>query len=385
MNFANLLKSNASLFMIVFIAILLVSSSAILSHDDAGALKKKEKKALKQINKLIIRATEGQPSKVDLLIISEKNDSTIQVLLNKTGNVTMPIPIPPEPQPPTNETTPPTNQTLPPCEAGFELDKDNICVPISNPPPIQCGPNEHVEDEVCVPNPQPPIGGNATKTKLCLVGDLDNDLVPNAMTEAKCNFKVGLGDLGYSSTLKWFKSLNFNACVIGNHDAVEDGSASLYNETLAYCKDHWFKIIANDTTIIIGLNTNGDMKTQLDFVKSIPVNNYKNVIIVSHKGGHVFNSAHHPAEAMALYAAIEQIPFEGKLWEIAGHNHNMASADNNGWFISGAGGRSHYSCGTDSNWKFCDASHYGFLQMDIHNSNGDVKANFIDTNGKTIH
>jgi len=35
-----------------------------------------------------------------------------------------------------------------------------------------------------------------------------------------CNLKIGLGDLGYGSDLSYFKSLNFNKCVIGNHDAA---------------------------------------------------------------------------------------------------------------------------------------------------------------------
>jgi len=404
-------------------ASLIINGGIIHSAD---ALKGKQKKALKQIDKALIRATEGNITSIDMLNISKKLDDSVIVVINKTKPALPPIPIPPvtnETQPPvTNETQPPiSNETLPPmpnnlCPPGTHFFNSTLCVrdnevncpegtilnttttscqpsgipvPPTNttqpPLPPQCMADEHIEDGVCVKNPAPPIGGNASSTKLCMAGDLSGSAVPNAMKAAKCNFTVGIGDLGYKSDLSWFKSLNFNKCVIGNHDSLEDGSASLQKESLAYCGDHWFKILAGDSTIIIGLNTNGDEKTQLDFVKSIPLNNYKNVIVISHKNGHTFPNAHHPAESKSLYASIEALPIEGKLYEISGHNHNMASADNNGWFISGAGGRSHYSCGTDSNWKFCDASHYGFLQMDIDNSSGNVKANFIDTNGKVIH
>ena len=52
-----------------------------------------------------------------------------------------------------------------------------------------------------------------------------------------CNFKIGIGDLGYKSDLSYFKNLKFDRCVVGNHYFDEDGSASLEKETLAYCGD----------------------------------------------------------------------------------------------------------------------------------------------------
>ena len=61
----------------------------------------------------------------------------------------------------------------------------------------------------------------------------------------------------------------------------------------------------------------------------------KNIIAVSHKGGHVFPSAHHPAEAKTFYADFEKaIPAGVKLFEISGHNHNPAAAPTKGLVCS---------------------------------------------------
>jgi hypothetical protein len=61
----------------------------------------------------------------------------------------------------------------------------------------------------------------------------------------------------------------------------------------------------------------------------------------------------------------------------------MASATADGWYISGAGGKSHYACGTSTSWKFCNNSVYGYLEFVI-NGNGLMIANFHDTTGKII-
>src|SRR4029078_6791075 len=123
----------------------------------------------------------------------------------------------------TNALTTGFNQTL-----RLVYDKDvnrchGIIVP---PPPPVCQPGTHLENGVCVPDviPPPPLP-TANVSKVCLVGDLSGSTVPNLMKG--CDYKIGLGDLGYKSDLSWFKSLNFNKCVIGNHDATEDGSSSI--------------------------------------------------------------------------------------------------------------------------------------------------------------
>jgi hypothetical protein len=50
---------------------------------------------------------------------------------------------------------------------------------------------------------------------------------------------------------------------MGNHeDDQEEGNPVLDKQTLQYCNDHWYRKIANNTTLLIGLNTNGDTKLQ---------------------------------------------------------------------------------------------------------------------------
>ena len=107
---------------------------------------------------------------------------------------------------------------------------------------------------------------------------------------------------------------------------------------------------------------------------------------VSHKGGHVFPNAHHPAEAKSFYAELEQlIPQSSiQLYEVSGHNHNSASAEAKGWYISGTGGRSFYQCGLDTDWTFCNNKTVAYLQATIPDSNM-IAFNFIDTAGKTLH
>ena len=73
----------------------------------------------------------------------------------------------------------------------------------------------------------------------------------------------------------------------------------------------------------------------------------KNIIAVSHKGGHVFPNAHHPAEAKDFYAGLEKsIPAGVKLIQVAGHDHNSAAAPLKGWYVAGNGGKSFYAAVT---------------------------------------
>lgn len=325
------------LFTIGLVAILVIGMVTALPLTHTFALKTKEKKALKSIDKALIRATEGKPSTIDLLNISRFNDSSTIVVINNTGGVVV---VPP-------------------------------------PPPPVCLPNQHVENGMCVPN-EPPTGN---VSKVCLVGDLVGNKVPDMMKNGGCNLKIGLGDLGYGKDLSYFKGLKFDKCVVGNHDAKEDGDSNpVVKEALAYCKDHWWLTIAQGTTIIIGLNTNGDPAVQLQTVKELLSQNpvLNTVIIASHKAGHVPPNSHHPAEAKSLYASIEAlIPSNIKLIEVAGHNHVMSAAHVNNWYQSGAGGKSHYECGTDAVWTFCDNKAVGYLELTVDNKNGDTTAKFI--------
>ena len=75
----------------------------------------------------------------------------------------------------------------------------------------------------------------------------------------------------------------------------------------------------------------------------------------------------------------------GNKFGISGHNHQMAESTDGKWFVSGAGGRSHYVCNTDSQWDFCNNQKYGFLEFDIDNNTDKVTTHFIDTTGQVLH
>lgn len=347
--------------------IIIVVSTILLSsiHFGQGYAKSKDSKAKDAIIKALGKAVEGKYSKIDLMSVSKFNDSSSVFFYNKTKGPSPPIPIP--------------------CATG-SIVVNGKCIPQSCPPncpPAPCPTGTHEDSNGrCVPNVIPPTPA-ADATTVCLAGDLSGSSVPNSMKD--CNLKIGLGDLGYQSDLSYFKGLNFNKCVIGNHDSIEDGTSSIQTEALTYCGDHWSLKTANGTTLIIGLNTNGDQQTQLSFYKTAISNlaGIKNVIAVSHKNGNVFPNAHHPAEAKSLYSSIEQITTGVKLFEISGHNHNLAQGGN--WFIAGGGGRSHYSCGTDAVWTFCDNSNFGYLKLTVDNKNGNITTGFYDTSNKKLN
>lgn len=241
------------------------------------------------------------------------------------------------------------------------------------------------------PEPEPT---NATSTKIDFTGDVSGTAVLDQIVKQHPDLVIVAGDLGYKSTLSWFKTEYEGAlgeelrCVIGNHEAVEDGSAALEKEALAYCGDHWYVKTANSTTLLIGFNSNGDSKSEISFIKSITgdheiMKGVKSVVIFSHKNGEVPPSSHHPAEATDVYSAVSNVPGV-KVYQVNAHNHVLASAPSEHWYISGAGGKSHYACGTDKIWTFCNNSVYGFLEFDIDNSNGEIVPTFYDTSGKVI-
>jgi len=328
------------LFTVGLIAILVIGLITSVPLTGTFAKSNKDKKARDAIIKAIGKATEGKYSSIKLVAISKSNVTGFIIAYNNTKSVTPPP-----------------------------------------PPPPNCNPDEHLENGKCVPNPVPPVPTGQT-TKACFLGDFKDDSVVKKMTD--CNVKVALGDMGYGSNINLLKSLNFDKCVIGNHDATEDGSKALYQEALAYCGDHWSQKIANNTVLILGFNTNGDVSTELSAAKASlsdtkNMQNVKTVIIVSHKGGHVPPNSHHPAEAKGLYQQIEQsVPSSVKLIEIYGHNHVSSSAPSKNWYQAGAGGKSHYECGTDAIWTFCDNTHYGYLQLTVDNKNGTTMAKFVN-------
>jgi hypothetical protein len=314
--------------LIAFLILPVIFNAGVIFHDDVVAKSGKEKKVMKTITKALDRATEGKPSTIDMLNISKFNDNSTIVVINKTAVVV----------------TPP------------------------NPPP-----------------PEPVPTGNTTL--ICTVGDFKDGKVMVTMKKDKCDITVSLGDSGYGSDLKLLKSLGFTKCVIGNHDAAENGSPAIYKEALTYCGDHWSLLTANGTTLLLGINTNGKESDTTSWILGIMENlspTVKNVVILSHKGGHVFTNAHHPAEAASIYSKVEDAGHtDVRIYEVAGHNHNMAESVNGLWFIAGSGGAKKYTCGTDAQWNFCGTDS-GYLGFNIDGM-GNIAASFYDTSGKKLH
>jgi hypothetical protein len=212
---------------------------------------------------------------------------------------------------------------------------------------------------------------------------------------------IALGDLCYKPNLINFTTIygdlikeNKLACVVGNHESAnEDGNSELQNQTLELCGDHWYRKIANDTSLLIGLNTNGDTESQTKWGKSLVTNGtlmkgIKNVFLLAHKPAHTPES-HHPARnsTIVMLAGIESnISKSVQVYELSAHNHIMAESSNGRWFISGAGGRSHYDGETSPEWPYVNTKNYGYLQIRINNTDGNVLGtNFYGVYGRLLH
>ena len=323
----------------------------------------------------------------------------------------------------------------------YGLTNGTIVIPPPPPPPPQCGPNEHLENGACVPNepdnppPPPPRDGDndgipdvsdncpdvanpnqrdsdndgkgdacdsvtpppqpsPTKTKIDAYGDLDCSKSFHDKVKADNPlYVIHLGDLCYKDNLDGYKSLHADMkatgqlqCTIGNHDSSEDGSSTITRQALEYCKDHWFIVTANGTTLLIGLNTNGDRAENEDFAidlvtDSETMDGIKNVILMSHKPAHTAPS-HHSAESgtKTLYANIvKEIPSDVDVYELAAHNHISAKSKDGKYFIAGGGGRSPYECNASTTWD-CVTGKDGYLQILIDNKSGALSSKFIFVN-----
>ena len=223
----------------------------------------------------------------------------------------------------------------------------------------------------------------ATNTTIDLVGDISGTAIRDSIKERNPDLVVALGDLGYKSSLSTFKKDYgiFNLkCLVGNHDSAEDsGGAPIVKEAPAYCGD-WWNVKIGNAAMLFGFNTNGDLNKQLEAAKKVPLQGIKNVFIVSHKPCYTSPNSHHPVEPNVKSfcdSFASSIPAGIKVYYIAAHNHQLASTADGTKFLSGGGGRSHYDCGTDAVWNFCDNKNYGFLELKIDNNNGNVEANFI--------
>jgi predicted phosphodiesterase len=246
------------------------------------------------------------------------------------------------------------------------------------------------------------INESTSMTVIEFVGDIDcSNNLPAQVEKDNPTLFIALGDLCYKKDLANFnntytdlKSANKLACLIGNHDSEEDGNLIILNQTQEYCGDHWYRKIANDTTLLIGLNTNGDTILQTKWGQSLVTNatlmkGVKNVMLLVHKPAHTPPESHHPAEnsTIRMISGIEgNISKSIQIYEIAGHNHFMAESSDGRWFITGAGGRSHYEGTTSSEWPFVNKIDYGYLQFKINNTDGKVlSTQFYGLDGRLIH
>lgn len=246
------------------------------------------------------------------------------------------------------------------------------------------------------------INDTTNITVIDTVGDIDcSNNLPAQVEKDNPTLFIAIGDLCYKKDLTNFKNTYADlkdgkklACLIGNHDSEEDGNLIILNQTQEYCGDHWYRKIANDTILLIGLNTNGDTILQTKWGQSLVTNatlmkGIKNVLLLAHKPAHTPPESHHPAESstIRMISNIEgNISKSIQVYEIAAHNHFMAESSDGRWFITGAGGRSHYEGTTNLEWPFVNKIDYGYLQFKINNTDGKVlSTQFYGLDGRLIH
>ena len=246
------------------------------------------------------------------------------------------------------------------------------------------------------------INDTTNITVIDTVGDIDcSNNLPAQVEKDNPTLFIAIGDLCHKKDLTNFKNTYADlkdgkklACLIGNHDSEEDGNLIILNQTQEYCGDHWYRKIANDTILLIGLNTNGDTILQTKWGQSLVTNatlmkGIKNVLLLAHKPAHTPPESHHPAESstIRMISNIEgNISKSIQVYEIAAHNHFMAESSDGRWFITGAGGRSHYEGTTNLEWPFVNKIDYGYLQFKINNTDGKVlSTQFYGLDGRLIH
>jgi len=288
-------------------------------------------------------------------------------------------------------------------EMGYQLFGDNSTVvfwnkttgPVIPPKPPTCLPTEHLENGKCVPNVTP---SPTNTTKVVIVGDVSGTAVRDGIAKQNPELVIALGDLGYKSTLSWFKTEYVNKfpnlrCVVGNHEAAsEDGSSSLEKEAKALCKDSW-KVKVGNSVLFYGFNTNGNLDTQLGeaqdvLMDSTYMNGITSVHFVSHKPiCSTPPNSHHPLELSKTFCnnLIQYTPNGVKVYFDNGHNHVLAQTKDGLTTTSGAGGKSHYDCGTNAVWIFCNNKSNGYLLYTINTINGDTTSKFYDASGKVIN
>lgn len=234
------------------------------------------------------------------------------------------------------------------------------------------------------------------------VGDLDcSKTLHDQIKNDDPTIFIALGDLCYKRDLTNFtitygdlKNTNKLECLIGNHDSEENGNLKILNQALEYCGDHWYRKVANNSTLLIGLNTNGNTSLQTNWGQGLVTNSSLmkgiiNVFMLAHKPAHTPPGSDHRPEnsTVKMFSAIvNSVPKNARVFEVAGHNHLMAESSNGQWFISGAGSKKLYNFSQDSAWPFVNNKVQGYLQFKINNTDGMMLgAHFYGFDGRLIH
>jgi len=248
-----------------------------------------------------------------------------------------------------------------------------------------------------VPQPTPAPVPTAEERTVIVVGDLDDNTAGTntfkSIAAKKPDVVIALGDLGYGDTLAWYKStygkLN-SLCVPGNHESAnEDGTTSLQAETLKYCSNPFYFKLNN--ILFLGINTNGDLTKQLAEASAVlsdpkQMQGIKEVHLETHKPCATPPNPHHPVESKVKTfcdSLKTKVPTGVKFVNDAGHNHVLSASKDGMYKTSGAGGRSHYTCGVSTYFTFCDNVHFGYLQYTIK-PDGTNTYVFYDYNGKVV-
>ena len=249
-----------------------------------------------------------------------------------------------------------------------------------------------------VPTPKPTPVDNKTRT-IAALGDVDCDELVDPIKNSNPTLILILGDLCYDKNLTSFLSAwgtlgNLIKCTIGNHEAEENAASStVIQQALDYCKNDQY--VKHGKTIIFLVNTNGDLNKQLLGVKNLLGNQtfigeFKNVVLATHKPCENLPGAHHPVESKVkafCQAFNDAVPAGMQEIYLSGHDHIIAkgvNAEGDLYFISGAGGRSHYECGTVTGiWQFCNDKDYGWLELKIA-PDGKFTDKFFNIRGEEI-
>ena len=116
------------------------------------------------------------------------------------------------------------------------------------------------------------------------------------------------------------------------------------------------------------------------------MNGIKSVHVLSHKPCAVPPNAHHAVESDVktfCNSLIPKIPSGVKVFFDQAHNHVLSSSADGMYKTSGAGGKSHYECGTSTAFPFCNNTKYGFLEYTIQ-PDGTTTSQFLDASGGII-